>query len=90
MRNESHILPHILSANTVEMYQLHTLAFFASFIIGMFVVYIMSPPPVVIVKFPTPYNAGKVLYKDDSDTCYVFEARKEQCTTEAVQQPLNI
>lgn len=53
--------------------------FFISFAIGMLFVYCLSPQPQVVMKFPTPYNAGKITYKDKSDTCYVFDAVKEEC-----------
>ncbi len=53
--------------------------FFLSFGIGLFFVYIMSPQPQVVMKFPTPYNAGKIIYKDKADTCYVYKAEKSSC-----------
>lgn len=66
--------------------------FFISFAIGIFFVYCLSPPPQVVMKFPTPYNAGKVMYKDNSDTCYVYDAVKEECPldkTKIKPQPIN-
>jgi len=53
--------------------------FFISFAVGLFIVYIFRPPPQVVVKFPTPYNAGQVLYKDKNDTCYKYKAQKVSC-----------
>ena len=53
--------------------------FFVSFAIGLFFVYILTPPPNVIVKFPSPYNAGKITYRDKSDTCYVYKADRVEC-----------
>jgi hypothetical protein len=53
--------------------------FFISLAVGLFFVYILSPPPQVVMKFPTPYNAGKVKYKDNNDTCYVYSATKSEC-----------
>lgn len=53
--------------------------FFISFAIGLFFVYILTPPPSVIVKFPSPYNAGKITYRDTSDTCYVYKADRVEC-----------
>ena len=53
--------------------------FFFSFAIGLFFVYILTPTPSVIVKFPSPYNAGHVTYKDKSDTCYQYKADKIAC-----------
>lgn len=53
--------------------------FFVSFAIGLFVVYILNPAPSVVVKFPTPYNAGHVVYKDKSDSCYKYKAEPVDC-----------
>jgi len=47
--------------------------------VGFFFIYVFSPPPQVVIKFPNPYNAGKVVYHDKSDACYVYKAEKEAC-----------
>lgn len=73
------------------MIPLNLYYFFGSFIIGMFFVYILAPQPQVIMKFPTPYNAGKVMYKDKNDTCYMFKAEKDECPldkTKIKSQPI--
>lgn len=53
--------------------------FILAFAIGLFVCYIMAPAPEVVMKFPSPYNAGSVLYKDKSDTCYRYRADRVEC-----------
>lgn len=53
--------------------------FFAAFAVGLFFCYVLTPPPEVVIKFPTPYNAGAVRYKNDADTCYVYRADKVAC-----------
>ena len=53
--------------------------FLMSFAIGLFFVYILTPPPNVVLKFPSPYNAGKITYRDKSDTCYVYKADQVAC-----------
>lgn len=53
--------------------------FFLSLCIGLFYCYLTTPQPEVILKFPTPFNAGKIMYKDNSDTCYKYKATKETC-----------
>lgn len=55
------------------------LYFFLSFAIGLLVVYVVTPPPQVVVKFPSPYNAGNVIYKDKADTCYMYKADRTAC-----------
>lgn len=60
--------------------KLNPLAFFLSFAIGMFFIYIVTPKPEVVIKFPSPWNAGKVLYKSEDDkTCFVYKAEKTEC-----------
>ena len=42
--------------------------------IGFFVAYIFIPQPTVVYKYPTPENAGKVMYVDNSGVCYKYKA----------------
>ena len=37
--------------------------FIISFAIGIFLTYILTGKPTVIIKYPTPYNSGKLIYK---------------------------
>ena len=62
--------------------------FLVSLAIGMFLVYITTPPPEVIIEYPTPDNVGKVIYKDSSnsvrdgeDGCYTYIAKQVSCPT---------
>lgn len=59
--------------------KINPLYFILSFAIGLFFVYIITPPPEVVVKFPSPFNAGSITYKDKADTCYVYKADKVEC-----------
>ncbi len=59
--------------------KIHPFYFFLSFAVGIFFCYIVNPKPEVIVKFPTPYNANKVVYKNKSNNCYKIQATKESC-----------
>lgn len=61
------------------MLKINLVVFIISFGIGIFFCYIMTPPPELVYKFPTPYNAGQVMYKDKSDTCYKYKAEKVLC-----------
>jgi len=73
--------------------KLHHWAFIISFAVGMFFVYILQPMPKIIIKHPTPENAGKVIYKDKSDTCYKYIANQVECpsnTSDISDHPLNI
>ena len=58
--------------------------FFISFFIGMFIVYITVPLPEIIIRYPTPYNSGKIIYKDNADLCYVYDSKEINCPKEGV------
>lgn len=58
---------------------INPLAFFIALAIGLFLTYIYSPPKKIIIKWPTPENAGKIIYKDHSDSCYKYEANEIDC-----------
>lgn len=53
--------------------------FLISFAVGLLVCYVMAPAPEVVVKFPSPFNAGKVLYKDKAGTCFMYKADRSTC-----------
>lgn len=59
--------------------KLNFFVFIVAFAIGLFYCYVSTPPPEVIVKFPSPYNAGKIVYKDNAETCYTYKADKVEC-----------
>lgn len=54
-------------------------SFLLSFAIGMLYIYLSTPPHKVVVKFPTPFNAGKVVYQDASENCFKISAEKLEC-----------
>lgn len=54
--------------------------FILSFSIGLFICYITNPQPEIILKFPSPTNAGKVFYKDKAEECYAYKAEKVNCS----------
>jgi hypothetical protein len=53
--------------------------FFTAFAVGLLLCYIMTPPPEVVVRFPSPFNAGKVLYKDKAQNCFTYNASEVTC-----------
>lgn len=53
--------------------------FLISFAIGVFIVYLTSPPPREIMVYPTPENVGQLLYKDNADQCYKFLPDQVSC-----------
>jgi hypothetical protein len=54
-------------------------AFFIALAIGLFFTYIFAPKKKIIIKWPTPENAGKLIYKDYSELCYKYKANEIPC-----------
>lgn len=59
--------------------KLNPLAFFIAFAIGLFMCYVTQPRPEMVVKFPSPFNAGDITYTDKSSNCFKFKAEKVSC-----------
>lgn len=64
--------------------------FFAALGAGLLYVYCVSPRPEVVVKFPSPHNAGRITYSDPhADTCFKFKATQVTCPNAGVrEQPM--
>ena len=62
-----------------RMINLNPYYFAAAFGIGMLIVYISTPPPQVVLKFPSPYNAGTIEYTDKAGACYTYKAEQVPC-----------
>lgn len=58
------------------------LYFFISFSIGILISYLITPTPQIVIKYPTPDNAGKIIYKDSADVCYKYRAKEVSCPTD--------
>lgn len=56
--------------------------FFLAFAVGLFYCYITNPKPEIIMKFPSPQNAGKIVYHDKENNCYKYKAEKVSCPTD--------
>jgi hypothetical protein len=63
-------------------------AFFIAFGLGILYVYIASPKPRIVIKYPTPYNAEKIVYRSSNDNCYKYEVNEVKCTDKAIEQPI--
>jgi hypothetical protein len=55
--------------------------FFGAFIVGLVLAYVLGAKPEVIVKFPSPKNAGSVVYRGD-ESCFKYNAEKVACPTD--------
>ena len=56
--------------------------FFLAFAVGLFYCYITSPKPDLVMKFPSPQNAGQITYHDKDNNCYKYKAEKVSCPTD--------
>lgn len=63
--------------------KIHPLSFFLAFAIGLLFCYLTNPKPDLVLKFPSPYNAGKITYKDNAEGCYKYRAEKVSCPADA-------
>lgn len=73
-------------------FKMHWPAFFIAFALGISYVYFMVPTPKVVIKYPNPYNSGKVTYQDDADNCYKYKSEKVKCPDDPKQiipQPIS-
>lgn len=50
-----------------------------SFAFGIFIIYILKPSPLVIMKYPNLENAGKLVYRDRNGTCFMYETKEVDC-----------
>lgn len=62
--------------------KIHPFYFIVAFAVGLLFCYITHPKPNVVMKFPSPVNAGQVTYKNHDDSCYKYKAEKVSCPTD--------
>jgi hypothetical protein len=55
------------------------LYFLIALCIGLLYTYITAPQPQVIIKYPTPFNAGKITYVDQNHVCYKYQMKRVNC-----------
>ena len=55
------------------------LVFLIALSAGLVYTYLSTPQPQIIIKYPTPFNVGKVKYVDDSGVCYRYKMNKVMC-----------
>ena len=60
-------------------FKLHIPAFIISFAAGILYTYLATPHRKVVISTPTPANAGKVVYEDEHENCFVLDAVKVTC-----------
>ncbi len=64
-------------------------AFFFAFFFGILLVYLLAPLPDIIYRYPTPENAGKIVYQDHANTCYTYDVKPIDCPKDnVIETPL--
>ena len=51
----------------------------AGVVLGIIGFLFVKPPQNVVLKYPTPENAGKIVYKDKNGICYQYKAMSVDC-----------
>jgi hypothetical protein len=72
----------------VKVFKFNYITFFVAFILGLIYVTLSVPKMRKIIKYPTPYNADKILYKGLSGDCYKFKAEEVNCDDKSIPQPI--
>lgn len=62
-------------------FSLNILTFIFGFSIGILYIYLMKPGYTHIIKYPTPETCGKIIYRDKSRNCFIYEYEKVNCIT---------
>lgn len=71
-----------------KRFRINFYSFFIAFFIGIFYVYINAPQKRMIIKYPTPYNSDKLVYRGQTGDCYKFHAEEVNCSKNSVEQPI--
>ena len=53
--------------------------FLAGLALGVFMVYILKPAPMIITKYPNLENSAHTVYKDRNGTCFQYETKTVDC-----------
>ncbi len=61
------------------MLNLNLYYFFIAFFLGLFIIYVTSPLPKVIIKYPTLENANNTTYIDNNNVCYKYSPKEIKC-----------
>ena len=57
-------------------------AFIISFAIGLFFIYAWGPDIKTVIAYPTPDNANRIQYKDQTDNCFKYQAVETKCPSD--------
>ena len=63
------------------MIKINLYYFFISLCFGFFLVYITSPKPKIVVKYPNLKNYKELTYVDEKGVCYKYKPVEVKCGT---------
>lgn len=56
--------------------------FLISLFIGLMYTYITTPPPRIVIKYPTPFNIKDTVYVDENNVCYKYMIKEVECPSD--------
>ena len=59
--------------------RVNSMVFLISFVIGIFFTYLLTPMPKVVYKYPKPDEVDDYIFKDNTNTCYKYNAHEVSC-----------
>lgn len=62
--------------------------FITAFAIGIFLVYISTPQPEIIIQYPLPDKAQSLVYEDDGGKCFQLLPQEVQCNGDDEEFPI--
>jgi len=65
------------------MKYIEPLYFFIALFIGMFLTYISTPLPKIIIKYPTPDIADQLVFRDPAENCYKYNTTEINCPSDS-------
>lgn len=71
-----------------KVFHFNIFSFIIAFAIGIMYVFVNSPKPKYIIKYPTPYNIERNVYKGLDDQCYKFKIKEVNCSAKYIEQPI--
>ena len=61
--------------------------FLIAFFVGISMCYFLTPLPVVVYKFPSPFKKSEV-YEDRAGSCYEYQSTQVPCDPDAIPLPV--
>ena len=63
----------------LKSFRFNFIAFFIGFAVGLIYIYYKHPEQQIHIAWPTPYNSGKITYKDNVNTCFQYVSTRMKC-----------